>query len=82
MIALDARAAMSGLRRPKPLDRSFRAWYDRRCLVFGTIVAQRCEEIQHAYLTAFFDFALKGKKEKLLHGPSREFPEVSFGSQV
>jgi len=49
----------------------------------GTIAARRVEKIQHAYLTAFFDFAVRGKKkEKLLDGPSKEFPEVTFASQV
>jgi hypothetical protein len=48
--------------------------------VFGTIPVERFQAIQESYLSAFFDFALKGKKPKLLYGPSRKFPEVTFDS--
>jgi dienelactone hydrolase len=47
---------------------------------FGTIPAERFQAIQESYLSAFFDFALRGKKPKLLDGPSRKFPEVTFDS--
>jgi dienelactone hydrolase len=50
--------------------------------LFGTISGKRFGEIQHAYLTAFFNRALRRRKEKLLDGPSKQFPEVTFAPQV
>lgn len=47
-------------------------------LVFGKITGQRTLEILSAYLSDFFDFALEGKGEGLLGGPSKEYPEISF----
>ncbi|KAK4148315.1 uncharacterized protein C8A04DRAFT_24124 [Dichotomopilus funicola] len=47
-------------------------------LVFGKITGQRTLEILSAYLSSFFDFALEGKGEGLLGGPSEEYPEISF----
>jgi hypothetical protein len=34
--------------------------------------------IENAYLDAFFDMCLKGEKEKLLEGPSEDYPAVEF----
>ncbi|KIK66018.1 hypothetical protein GYMLUDRAFT_38487 [Collybiopsis luxurians FD-317 M1] len=45
----------------------------------GTIPADRFDKIQHAYLTAYFDFVLKGQQSELLDGPSKQFPEVTVG---
>jgi len=46
--------------------------------LFGTIGGERMLEIENAYLGAFFDMCLRGKKEKLLEGPSKAFAEVVF----
>ncbi|KIK66021.1 hypothetical protein GYMLUDRAFT_38490 [Collybiopsis luxurians FD-317 M1] len=45
----------------------------------GTIPTDRFDKIQHAYLTAYFDFVLKGQQSELLDGPSKQFPEVTVG---
>ncbi|KAF2092889.1 hypothetical protein NA57DRAFT_49394, partial [Rhizodiscina lignyota] len=44
----------------------------------GTINGVRAMQILTTYITAFFNMVLKGKKEPLLGGPSKEFPEVYF----
>ncbi|KAH8801527.1 PAF acetylhydrolase family protein [Xylogone sp. PMI_703] len=44
----------------------------------GTIDGKRDIQILGSYITAFFDFVLRGQKQSLLSGPSAKFPEVSF----
>ncbi|MEU2718791.1 hydrolase [Streptomyces sp. NPDC007205] len=44
----------------------------------GTIAPDRAFEIQRTYLAAFFDKELRHHHERLLNGPSRHYPEVSF----
>jgi pimeloyl-ACP methyl ester carboxylesterase len=44
----------------------------------GTIEGKRMLQILRSYVSAFFDFALKGSKEGVLSGPSKSFPEVAF----
>jgi hypothetical protein len=46
--------------------------------MFGKITGVRTMEILRAYLSDFFDFALEGRGQGLLAGPSRKYPEVSF----
>jgi pimeloyl-ACP methyl ester carboxylesterase len=48
--------------------------------LLGTIDGSRAFEIVTVYLRAFFDFLLKGRSSDLLDGPSKQFPEVTFGS--
>ncbi|KAH7311811.1 platelet-activating factor acetylhydrolase-like protein plasma/intracellular [Rhexocercosporidium sp. MPI-PUGE-AT-0058] len=45
---------------------------------FGLIDGKRMLEIESAYVDAFFGKWLKGKSGKLLDGPSKMFPEVTF----
>jgi hypothetical protein len=45
---------------------------------FGLIDGKRMLEIENAYVGAFFGKWLKGKSGKLLDGPSKWFPEVTF----
>jgi hypothetical protein len=44
----------------------------------GTIRGIRALEIVSVYVTAFFDFALKGRNSTILDGPSAKYPEVEF----
>jgi hypothetical protein len=46
--------------------------------MFGEITGMRTMEILREYLSDFFEFALQGKGQGLLAGPSKRFPEVSF----
>ncbi|KAL5324815.1 hypothetical protein ACEPPN_005933 [Leptodophora sp. 'Broadleaf-Isolate-01'] len=45
---------------------------------FGSIDGKRMLNIESAYVGAFFGKWLKGKNGKLLDGPSKLFPEVTF----
>ena len=62
-------ADISGLRQtdPSPIDSAF-----------GTINGVRSMSIETTYISDFFDMVLKGKKETLLGGPSKAYPEVAF----
>ncbi|GAA2272475.1 alpha/beta hydrolase [Nonomuraea roseoviolacea subsp. roseoviolacea] len=44
----------------------------------GTIDPERSVAAQRAYLTAFFDLHLKGRRTPLFDGPSRAYPEVTL----
>jgi hypothetical protein len=44
----------------------------------GTITGTRTMEILRAYFSDFFKFALEGKGQGLLAGPSKKYPEVLF----
>ena len=44
----------------------------------GTLDPGRSVKIQQAYPLAFFDRHLRHRDSRLLHGPSRSFPEVKF----
>jgi predicted dienelactone hydrolase len=44
----------------------------------GTLDAGRAVKIQQAYPLAFFDRHLRGRRSRLLDGPSPAFPEVSY----
>lgn len=44
--------------------------------VVGSLDGVRVLEIVHVYITAFFDFVLRGKESELLEGPSTDYPEV------
>jgi predicted dienelactone hydrolase len=44
----------------------------------GTLDPGRAVTIQRAYPLAFFDLHLRGGRQRLLEGPSRAFPEVTF----
>ena len=44
----------------------------------GTLDAGRAVKIQQAYPLAFFDRHLRGRRSRLLDGPSRAFPEVRY----
>lgn len=44
--------------------------------------ARRARRIINAYILAFLDTYLKGKKSRLLEGPSPDFPEVAFTAHV
>ncbi|MEW9548424.1 alpha/beta hydrolase family protein [Nonomuraea sp. NPDC050783] len=44
----------------------------------GTIDPERSIAAQRAYLTAFFDLHLKGRRTPLFDGPSRVYPEVTL----
>ena len=44
----------------------------------GTLDPARAIRIQQAYPLAFFDQHLRGRRQRLLEGPSRAFPEVLF----
>lgn len=44
----------------------------------GTINGLRANEIQRAYITAFFNFSLRGKDVALLNGPDPEYAEMAF----
>ncbi|WP_431898518.1 hypothetical protein [Nonomuraea sp. bgisy101] len=44
----------------------------------GDLSPQRSLEITRAYVGAFFDLHLKGRKQPLLDGPSPADPEVAF----
>lgn len=46
--------------------------------LIGTITGARTMEILRAYFSDFFEFALKGKGEGLLVGPSKKYSEVLF----
>jgi len=46
--------------------------------LLSKIPGKRVYEIVVAYLDDFFQFALAGKKEGLLKGPSKKYPEVEF----
>jgi len=48
--------------------------------LLGTIRGGRALEVVSGYVQAFFDMVLKGKRSGLLDGPSKKFPEVTFGS--
>lgn len=47
----------------------------------GPIDAQRAFDIVNVYSLAFFDQQLAGRPAALLEGPSKEFPEVLFGTR-
>jgi len=44
----------------------------------GTLDPARAVRIQQAYPLAFFDRHLRGRRARLLDGPSAAFPEVKF----
>ena len=44
----------------------------------GTLDPRRAVRIQQAYPLAFFDLHLRGRRSRLLDGPSRLFPEVAY----
>ncbi|NUW31820.1 lipase [Nonomuraea sp. SMC257] len=44
----------------------------------GTIDPERSVAAQRAYLTAFFDLHLRGRRTPLFDGPSRAYPEVKL----
>ena len=44
----------------------------------GPIDGVRAVSIQRRYLTAWFDWALRGRARPLLRGESTRFPEVDF----
>nr|BFE56292.1 lipase [Dactylosporangium thailandense] len=44
----------------------------------GTLDPARAVRIQRAYPLAFFDLHLRGRRQRLLEGPSTAFPEVRF----
>ncbi|MBU2664816.1 alpha/beta hydrolase [Actinoplanes bogorensis] len=44
----------------------------------GTLDPGRGVRIQQAYPLAFFDQHLRGRRQRLLEGPSRAFPEVTY----
>lgn len=46
--------------------------------VFGKITGDRIMQILREYVSDFFEFALGGRDEGLVGGPSEEFPEVEF----
>lgn len=46
--------------------------------MLGTIDGLRANEVQRAYITAFFEFALRGKDMALLDGPDPEYAEMAF----
>ncbi|KAK4120288.1 hypothetical protein N657DRAFT_649356 [Parathielavia appendiculata] len=46
--------------------------------LFGKITGARTIEILKEYLSDFFEFALKGKGQGLLAGPSQKYPELIF----
>jgi pimeloyl-ACP methyl ester carboxylesterase len=48
--------------------------------ILGSIDGGRGLEVITAYVTAFFDFVMKGKNAGILKRPSTAFPEVIFGS--
>ncbi|WP_238008515.1 acetylhydrolase [Dactylosporangium sp. AC04546] len=52
-------------------DEALRDWV-------GTIPPARAVRIQQAYPLAFFDQHLRHRRQRLLEGPSRAFPEVRF----
>lgn len=52
-------------------DEDLRGW-------IGTLDPARGSRIQQAYPLAFFDRHLRGRRGRLLDGPSRAFPEVEY----
>jgi hypothetical protein len=44
----------------------------------GFLTGKRSVEIIVSHTVALLDFVLKGKKDGILQGPSRKFPEVTF----
>ena len=52
-------------------DEELRDW-------IGTLDVGRAVRIQQAYPLAFFDLHLRDRRQRLLEGPSRAFPEVRF----
>lgn len=62
-------ADVSGFRKsdPKAVD-----------AVLGTINGVRSTSILTTYILTFFHMVVKRKKEPLLSGPSKAYPEVSF----
>nr|BFE60033.1 hypothetical protein GCM10020063_045590 [Dactylosporangium thailandense] len=52
-------------------DAELRGW-------IGTLDPGRAVRIQQAYPLAFFDQHLRGRRQRLLDGPSRAFPEVRY----
>ena len=44
----------------------------------GTLDAGRAVKIQQAYPLAFFDRHLRGRRSRLLDGPTPAFPEVRY----
>jgi hypothetical protein len=47
---------------------------------FGSIAAERANQIINRYIVSFFDQTLKGAASPLLDGTSAEYPEVQFES--
>ena len=47
----------------------------------GTIKSSRMQEIESAYLGAFFDMCLRGRNATLLSGPSKRFGDVHFNTE-
>lgn len=47
----------------------------------GMLPAARGAELTRAYVAAFFDLHLRGRRQPLLDGPSPRHPEVTFGPQ-
>jgi hypothetical protein len=50
----------------------------RRLTGVGTINSGRSMQIINAYTLAFFEKHLNGRQERLLDGPSTDFPEAQF----
>lgn len=46
--------------------------------IIGTINGTRANEVQRAYITAFFEFGLRGEAGPLLDGPDSEYQEMMF----
>jgi len=46
--------------------------------LIGTIDGLRVLEILKAYVGGFLSYVLKGQSAKVLQGPSKAFPEVTF----
>jgi dienelactone hydrolase len=46
--------------------------------MLGSIDGERAMSVIPTYVSAFFNFVLKGKKVGLLDGPIKKFPEVAF----
>ncbi|HYN94741.1 MAG TPA: acetylhydrolase, partial [Pilimelia sp.] len=44
----------------------------------GTLDTARAVRIQQAYPLAFFDLHLRGRRQRILDGPCRAFPEVQY----
>lgn len=48
--------------------------------LLGSTPGERASQIIATYVSSFFGFVLKGEKGELFDGPSKDFPEVTFGT--